>query len=97
MPTTKTPRSRSKTPTTKSDRFRAMLKDGKTVAEIVHETGEGYAFVYGVAKRAGMNLTAANRRPVRAVNTEGSVVKIAVPGGFVRVNRETGKVTRSKS
>lgn len=94
---TTTKRSRSKTPTTKSARFREMLKTGKSIAEIVAETGEGYAFVYGVAKRAGMNLTAAKRRPTRAVRSEGSVVKIAVPGGFVNVNRETGKVTRSKS
>lgn len=97
MATTKTTRRTRSKSTTKSDRFRAMLKDGKTIAEIVAETGEGYAFVYGVAKRAGMNLTAAKRRPTRAVTNDGSVVKIAVPGGFVRVNRETGKVTRSKS
>ena len=48
---------------TKSDRMRDLYAAGKTVAEVSREVKVGYAFAYGVAKRAGVATTAAARRP----------------------------------
>jgi len=48
---------------TKSDRVRTLLTDGKSIADSAREVGIGYAFAYGIAKRAGLAETAAKRRP----------------------------------
>lgn len=88
----------------KSDHARALFAEGKTVAEVTRIVpGMGYAFAYGIAKRAGMNLTAANRRATKSVTTVGDdvVVEIVTPEGVhigtVTVNRATGKVTTRKN
>lgn len=78
--------------------MRALFAEGKSVAEVTRLVpGVGYAFAYGVAKRAGVAQTAANRRPTRAVTVlAGGVVRIAVTTGFVTVHPD-GTVKRSKS
>lgn len=88
----------------KSDHARALFAEGKTVAEVTRLVpGMGYAFAYGIAKRAGFNLTAANRRAAKSVATVGDdvVVQIVTPDGThigtVTVNRTTGKVTTRKN
>jgi hypothetical protein len=56
----------AKTPavtSTKSDRVRALLTSGKSIADSAREVGIGYAFAYGIAKRAGLAESAAKRRP----------------------------------
>jgi transposase len=50
-------------PVTKSARFRTLLGTGMTIAEAARQCGMGYAFAYGVAKRAGLAESAAKRRP----------------------------------
>lgn len=88
----------------KSDHARALFKEGKTVAEVTRIVpGMGYAFAYGIAKRAGYATTAAHRRATKSVNTVGDdvIVEIVSPEGVhigtVTVNRATGKVTTRKS
>ena len=88
----------------KSDHARALFAEGKTVAEVTRIVpGMGYAFAYGIAKRAGVATTAANRRATKSVNTVGSdvIVEIVTPEGVhigsVTVNRESGKVTTRKN
>lgn len=104
--TTKPTRTRApKTVTyrTKSDHARALFAQGKTVAEVTKIVPDmGYAFAYGIAKRAGVNLTAANRRPTRAVSkdSDGSVtiqttagpVKV-LPDGTVHRGRKVWKIS----
>jgi hypothetical protein len=50
-------------PVSKSEKCRDLIRGGKTIAEAAREAGMGYAFAYGVAKRAGLAETAAKRRP----------------------------------
>lgn len=84
----------------KSDAMRAMFADGKSVTEVTRlfpaTNPVGYAFAYGVAKRAGANLTAANRKPAKAVRSEDGFAVIRTATGTVKVNLETGKVSRSR-
>lgn len=52
----------------KSDIARGLLKSGKSINQVVEAMSKmnkpmGYPFVYGVAKRSGLHLTAAGRRP----------------------------------
>lgn len=88
----------------KSDHARALFADGKTVADVTRIVpGMGYAFAYGIAKRAGVASTAAKRRATKSVNTIGDdvIVEIVNPEGVhvgtVTVNRSTGKVTTRKT
>jgi hypothetical protein len=88
---------------TKSDRVRALLDEGKTVAEITRLVpGMGYAFAYGIAKRYGKAMTAAHRRQARqVVATDGKVsIRIVNAGGdytgTVVVDTATGKVSRHR-
>lgn len=78
---------------TKSQWVRDLLDEGKTIAEITRIVPNmGYAFAYGIAKRAGKAMTAADRRPQRAVSVEGTVVKVVLADGRIgRVDRATGK------
>jgi hypothetical protein len=69
----------------KSAAARAMFKSGSTVSAVAAEIGIGYAFAYGIAKRAGYAATAANRRPTRTVETR--------PDGSVSVRTANGTVT----
>lgn len=81
----------------KSEAARAMFADGKTVTEVTHLVPNmGYAFAYGVAQRAGYALTAANRKATKAVTTAEGFAVIRTQAGTVKVNLETGKVTRTK-
>lgn len=87
----------------KSDHARALFAEGKSVVEVTQTVpGMGYAFAYGIAKRAGFNLTAATRRATKSVTTVGDdvIVEIVTPEGThigtVTVNRATGKVTTRK-
>lgn len=91
--------------TSKSDRFRGMFAEGKTIAEVVAATRDGYAFVYGVAKRTpdpehpGKSYaeTRANRRTESPVSVTDDYVEVRIASGTrVRVNRETGTITRIK-
>lgn len=60
---------RVQTPTTvefksKSDHVRTLLNAGTSVADAAREVGIGYAFAYGIAKRAGLaEVRAARRQP----------------------------------
>lgn len=85
---------------TKSDHVRALLDQGKTIAEITRIVpGMGYAFAYGIAKRYGKSQTAASRRKTAAVRTDptsGVVIVRTDVGTEVRVDRATGKVTTRK-
>lgn len=84
---------------TKSDHARALFAEGKTIAEVTKIVPDmGYAFAYGIAKRAGVNLTAANRRPTKAMakDSDGNVT-IQTTAGPVTVSpdgtvRRAGKV-----
>lgn len=87
----------------KSDHMRALFAEGKSVAEVTRLVpGVGYAFAYGVAKRAGLAATAANRRATKSVAVVGSdvTVRIVTPegeyAGTVIVDMTTGKVRRTK-
>lgn len=85
----------------KSEAMRAMFKEGKTITEVCKALGVGYAFAYGVAKRAGVNTTAANRRKARAVNVLDGVVEVKIVDtegnfkGTVTVDLHTGQVKRT--
>lgn len=102
---TTTKRTRTVTYRTKSDHARALFAEGKTIAEVTKIVpGMGYAFAYGIAKRAGVNLTAANRRPTRAVakDSDGKVTiqtaagpVVVFPDGTVTRSRKTWKVTQA--
>lgn len=84
----------------KSDHVRHLLDQGKTIAEITRIVpGMGYAFAYGIAKRYGKADTAANRKKTKSVTVDpaSTVVTIRCDNGIViKVDRATGKVTRSK-
>lgn len=86
-----------KTFTSKSEAARAMFADGKTVTEVTHLVPNmGYAFAYGVAKRAGAAMTAANRKPTKVVTIHEGRAVIRTATGIVRVDLETGKVTKGR-
>ncbi len=77
----------------KSDHARALFREGKTVAEVTRIVpGMGYAFAYGVAKRAGLAATAADRRPQKTITTSNGSVFVKTAIGTVEINLETGKV-----
>lgn len=84
----------------KSEMARELFAAGKSVADTAREIGIGYAFAYGIAKRAGVAETAANRRPTRAVTVRNGIVIVAVAGPgntrFVRVYPD-GRVVRSRT
>lgn len=81
--------------TSKSEAARAMFRDGKTVTEVTKLVPSmGYAFAYGIAKRAGLNLTAANRKATKVVSTSEGFAVIRTEVGTVKVNLQTGKVTK---
>lgn len=81
----------------KSDFVRALLREGKTVTEAAATAQIGYAFAYGIASRAGLNLTAAKRRKVKTVSKapDGSVT-IQTTAGPVTVHPD-GSVTKAKT
>lgn len=101
-PTARSTRTRHRTTpvfASKSDWARSQFDLGRTVSEVEHDPanpGMGYAFLYGIAKRHGVALTAANRRPTRAVSIEGDLVKVQTSVGMISVNRATGEVIRPK-
>lgn len=81
--------------TSKSEAARAMFKAGKTVTEVTHLVPNmGYAFAYGIAKRAGYAGTAANRKATKVVTISEGTAVIRTQTGTVRVDLTTGKVTR---
>ena len=81
----------------KSDHVRALLDEGKTIAEITKLVPNmGYAFAYGIAKRYGKSETAASRRKSKVVSIENNIVKIITGSGTVFVEISTGKVTKKK-
>lgn len=80
----------------KSQWTRDLLDEGKSVAEITRIIPNmGYAFAYGIAKRAGKTDTAANRRSVRTVSLDraAGLVRIQTEVGLRVVNLKTGKMT----
>lgn len=92
----------------KSDWARAMLTAGRTIAQVKDmsldpATGSlgpmDYAFVYGVAKRYGLNLTAADRKKgaqVKLDRESGLVTLRLDTGGVLEVDLATGKVRTLK-
>lgn len=88
----------------KSARVRDRLSAGENIADAARAVGIGYAFAYGIAARMTdpesgrpMSEIRANRRAVRSVSVVGGAAIIhPVSGGTVRVDLETGAVTRSK-
>lgn len=93
----------------KSDHARALLAEGKTIADLTRLIpGMGYAFAYGIAKRTphpdggSYAERAANRRSVKSVTTVGDIVQVEIVDpsgkylGRVSVNRTTGAVTTKK-
>lgn len=73
----------------KSEGMRILLNDGYTVAETAHVFGSPYGFVYGVASRAGLAETAANRRAPRKVTTK-AAARVS------RAAKPAAKVTRTQ-
>jgi len=64
------------------------------------ETGMGYAFVYGIAKRLGIADSAADRKSGKAVQVTTEFVTVRCDdGSTVKVDRANGKVktTRPKA
>lgn len=81
----------------KSDHVRALLDQGKTIAEITRLVPNmGYAFAYGIAKRYGKTETAANRKSVKQIKKTETTVEIITKVGLVIVNLETGAVSKKK-
>ena len=81
----------------KSDFVRDRLHAGRTISQAAADAGIGYAFAYGIAKRAGLNLTSANRRKTRAVAVgEGGIVTVQTTAGPVIVHPD-GTVTKPKA
>lgn len=60
---------------TKSEGMRTLYEAGYSVAQVSKIFGVGYAFAYGVAKRAGLQLQAAARRPIKTI-TKAKVAKV---------------------
>lgn len=83
----------------KSDHVRALLKQGKTVAEVTRIVpGMGYAFAYGIAKRAGLATTAAHRRPTAAVRTDPATRIVTIrpdSGPVIKIDLATGAIKKS--
>lgn len=62
----------------KSEGMRLLLRSGMTVTQVKDAFNAPYGFVYGVALRAGLHETAANRRaPRKVVATKAKVAKKA--------------------
>lgn len=62
----------------KSEGMRMLFTAGYSVTRVSQVFGVGYPFAYGVAKRAGFAVTAAARRPIKAVATKvAKVTKVA--------------------
>lgn len=81
----------------KSDHVRALLDEGKTIAETTKLVPNmGYAFAYGIAKRYGKTETAAQRRKTKTVSIQDNKVKIMTGAGLITVEISTGKVTKTK-
>lgn len=98
-------RTRKTTPEyrTKSDHARALFRSGVSIAEVTRTIpGMGYAFAYGIAKRLEASdpefkvRMVAGARKIKSVRRDGDEVIVAVPGGSVRVNVQTGAVKRTK-
>lgn len=81
----------------KSAAARAAFAAGKSVSAVAAEIGIGYAFAYGIAKRAGYAETAAARRPTRAVEiAPDGTVSVRTTAGTVRVSPD-GTVRRVRA
>jgi hypothetical protein len=81
----------------KSDHARALFREGKTVAEVTRLIPEmGYAFAYGIAKRAGFAETAAHRKTTKLVSVVDGLVRVRTSAGIVIVHPD-GKITRAKA
>jgi len=65
-------------PVSKSQALRDLLANGSTIADGARTLGMGYAFAYGVAKRAGLAETSANRRPT--AHSKDIALVVAVTG-----------------
>ena len=96
---TRRPAAPVQTSTSKSAWMRDKLAKGMSIADIVRLANTegrdiGYAFAYGVAKRAGFAETAANRRKSRAVTVDKAtgIVTIATTSGPVSVHPD-GTIT----
>lgn len=90
---------RAKTETvykSKSDHARALFREGKTVAEVTRMVNIGYAFAYGIAKRAGYAETAAKRKTTKLVTVVNGVVTIQTTVGPISVHPD-GTVTKPKT
>lgn len=89
----------------KSDAFRDLLRNGINpetkspymISDAAAKIGIGYAFAYGIAKRAGLAETKAKRKATKkvAVNADGSVT-IQTSAGPVTVAAD-GTVTRPRA
>lgn len=80
----------------KSDYARTLFNEGKTVAEVAHMVGIGYAFAYGIAKRAGKADTAANRRKAKFVTVVNGIAVITTTAGTIRVHPD-GTIEKPKA
>lgn len=96
---------KAKTPVvhqSKSDWMRDRYAEGmtiKAVVDLAETEGRkiGYAFAYGVAERAGLAQTLANRRPAKSIAVQGDLVTITIADGTTRiVNRADGSVKKGK-
>lgn len=66
-----------------------------TVSEVTRIVPKlGYAFAYGVAQRAGVAKTAANRKATKLVTVQNGVVSVRTSAGTINVHPD-GKVTRT--
>lgn len=87
--------------TSKSDAARHLLDEGMKVKDIEREMTRlkapmGYAFIYGVAKRAGKAATAADRKSTKVAVVTADEVTIRTDAGVRIVNRTTGKMTKGR-
>jgi hypothetical protein len=90
-------KSGKKTYESKSAHVRALLDEGKTIAEVCKLVPNmGYAFAYGIAKRYGKTETAAKRKATKVITRSETEVKIVTKVGVVIVNLETGQVSKKK-
>lgn len=85
-----------KTYDSKSEAARAMFAAEKSVTEVSNDLKIGYAFAYGIAKRAGFATTAAKRRATRAVSETVEEYRVVTEAGIIAVNKVTGKSRKVK-
>lgn len=91
-------------PKSKSERVRDLLRGGTPLAEAARQVDMGYAFAYGVMTRLAKAdptfdiRTVTGERKVKGVQITGTSVKIRLMdgSGYITVDRETAKITRSK-